>query len=168
MTQLARFQKYINEQIPLSRALSVRLLSYDGQALVLSAPLEPNRNHQGTGFGGSLYSVAVVSAWGLVELVLADLGLKGNVVVQSGAMDYLGPVEGDFYAVCRLPGDGVPERFGRSLARHGKGRLALTAGIYCGEPVTEPLTPPLAVFQGRFVAREARSIGASAASDGWL
>jgi thioesterase domain-containing protein len=67
MTQLGRFQKRINEIIPLSEALGVRLESFDGHALLVSAPLQPNHNHQGTGFGGSVYSVAVVSAWGLVE-----------------------------------------------------------------------------------------------------
>lgn len=52
MTQLARFQKRIYDMIPLSEALGVELVSYDGHALLVSAPLAPNHNHQGTGFGG--------------------------------------------------------------------------------------------------------------------
>lgn len=157
MTQLARFQKRIHSMIPLSEALGVELLSYDGHSLLVSAPLEPNHNHQGTGFGGSVYSVAVISAWGLVELVLADLGLAGNVVIQVGEIEHIDPVEGDFYALCRLPGGEVPDRFRKSLARHGKGRLSLIAEVYCGEPSTEPLSEPVAVFQGRFVVQGAHS-----------
>lgn len=157
MTQLGRFQKRINEMIPLSAALGARLEAYDGHGLVVSAPLQPNHNHHGTGFGGSVYCVAVVSAWGLVELVLADLGLQGNVVIQVGEIEHLRPVTSDFYAVCRLPGGEVPDSFRKSLARHGKARLSLIAEVYCGEPSLTPAAEPAAVFQGRFVVQEIRS-----------
>jgi thioesterase domain-containing protein len=157
MAQLARFQKRINEMIPLSEALGICLEAYDGSALLVSAPLQPNHNHQGTGFGGSVYSVAVVSAWGLVELVLGDLGLEGNVVIQVGEIEHLEPVTSDFYALCRLPGGEVPDRFRKSLARHGKARLSLIAEVYCGSPSLTPLAEPAAVFQGRFVVQDIHS-----------
>lgn len=157
MTQLGRFQKRIHDMIPLSEALGVRLESYDGHALLISAPLKPNHNHQGTGFGGSVYSVAVISAWGLVELVLSDLGLAGNVVIQVGEIEHLEPVDGDFYALCRLPGGEVPDRFRKSLARHGKGRIALIAEVYCGVPSLTPANEPAAIFQGRFVVQDIRT-----------
>lgn len=157
MTQLTQFQKRINDEIPLTNALGIRLLSWDGQALLLEAPLEPNRNHQGTGFGGSVYSAAVTAAWGVTELALADLGLRGAVVVQNASIDYLEPVEKDFYVICRLPGGEIPERFRKSLARHGKGRLDLTAEVFCGTATPEPHGEPVAVFQGRFVVQDARS-----------
>ena len=157
MTQLSAFQNRIHAEIPLSRNLGIELHSWDGSALLISAPLEPNTNHQGTGFGGSVYSVAVTAAWGLVELALADLGLKGDVVVQTGSIDYLEPVSTDFYAICRLPGGEVPERFRKGLARHGKARLDLTTEVFCGAPNNSPKADPVAVFQGRFVVQNARS-----------
>lgn len=157
MTQLAVFQKRISEEIPITRALGIQLLSWDGHKLLLKAPLEPNRNHQGTGFGGSVYSVAVAAAWGTTELALADLGLKGTVLAQSGCIEYLEPVESDFYAICSLPDGETPERFRKSLARHGKGRLNLTARVFCGEPLLEPSGDPVAVFEGRFVVQDAYS-----------
>ncbi len=157
MTQLSTFQKRIHEEIPLSRALGIELHSWDGSSLLLSAPLSPNINHQGTGFGGSVYSVAVTAAWAVTELALADLGLKGSVVVQTGSIDYLEPVTSDFYAICRLPGDEIPERFRKSLARHGKGRLDLTTEVFCGTPNSFPQVDPVAVFQGCFVVQDALS-----------
>ncbi|MCS5563195.1 MAG: thioesterase domain-containing protein [Oleiphilaceae bacterium] len=157
MSKLALFQDRINEEIPLSQALGIRLLSWDGHALLLSAPLAQNRNHQGTGFGGSVYSAAVTAAWGLAELALSDLGLRGAVVVQSGNIDYVAPVDQDFYVICRLPGGEIPAKFRKSLARHGKGRLDLTAEVFCGEPTPEPLGRPVAVFQGRFVVKDVHS-----------
>ena len=62
MSRLAQFQKRINQNIPLTKAMGLKLLEWDGTALLLSAPLAPNSNHQGTGFGGSLYGVGVTAA----------------------------------------------------------------------------------------------------------
>ncbi|MDC0663265.1 YiiD C-terminal domain-containing protein [Marinobacter sp. SS21] len=162
MTQLDRFQHRINEAIPLTRSLGVRLERYDGKRLLVTAPLALNSNHQGTGFGGSLYAVAVVAAWGAVELLLADSGLTGNVVVQTGGMDYLGPVEEDFFAVSELPPATELARFQKSLARHGKGRLNIEARLYCGAPGLSPEhSQALAVFQGRFVVDGAHRCSAA-------
>jgi thioesterase domain-containing protein len=93
----------------------------------------------------------------LTELALGDLGLKGNVVVQNANIDYIEPVNSDFYVICRLPGEEMPERFRKSLARHGKGRLDLTAEVFCGKPTTMPEVEPVAVFQGRFVVQDVKS-----------
>lgn len=155
---LLDFQKRIDSCIPLTRALGARLQAYDGCRLVVSAPLAPNHNHQGTGFGGSLYSLAVVAAWGSVELKLADFGFTGNVVVQNGEMAYVGPVSDDFFAVAQLPSEAELARLRKSLERYGKGRLTVTAGIYVG-PVTEaPEQAPLATLDGRFVVQDARAV----------
>ncbi|WP_404363179.1 YiiD C-terminal domain-containing protein [Marinobacter sp.] len=161
MTQLARFQNRLNEMIPLTRALSVRLEAYDGQSLLVSAPLEPNHNHQNTVFGGSSYGVAVVAAWGLVELLLQDAGLMGVVVIQSGEIEYPNAIERDFFAVCAIPDPEAVMRFHRSLARHGRARLSLETRVYPGTPTLTPNAEPGAVFKGRFVARDVRTDPAS-------
>lgn len=157
MSRLAQFQKRINQQIPLTRALGLQLLEWDGSALLVSAPLAPNSNHQSTGFGGSLYCAGVTAAWSVTELALGDMQLDGTVVVQSGSIDYKAPVESDFFAVCRLPGGEVPDYFRKSLARHGRARLELSSEIYCGSPMLEPRQEPVAIFTGRFVVQNVRS-----------
>lgn len=157
MSRLVQFQKRINQQIPLTKALGLRLLEWNGSALLLSAPLAPNRNHQGTGFGGSLYCMGVTAAWSVAELALGDLQLEGTVVVQNGSIDYKLPVDGDFFSVCRLPDGEMPDHFGKSLARHGRARLELAAEVFCGSPVLEPRWEPAAIFQGRFVITDVRS-----------
>lgn len=157
MTQLTRFQNRLDEMIPLTRALAVRLEAYDGQSLLVSAPLAPNHNHQNTVFGGSSYGVAVVTAWALVELLLQDAGLLGEVVVQSGEIEYPNAIDRDFFAVCSVPGPEAVTRFHRSLARHGVARLSLQTLVYPGTPSLTPNMEPGAVFRGRFVAREVRT-----------
>lgn len=157
MSQLTRFEKRIHECIPLSHALGLKLEAYDGRQLMVSAPLGPNHNHQNTAFGGSLYAVAVTAAWGLVEMLLQDAGLEGKVVVQTGEMTYLEPVDDDFFALCELPDEAFLGRFHKSLARHGKGRMDLTAQIYRGQPSLSPPGEAKARFHGRFVVQDAHT-----------
>ena len=155
MSRLSEFQQRIHRVIPMTDAMAAELVSYDGQRLLVRAPLAPNSNHQGTGFGGSVYSIAVLAAWGLIELVVEDAGVDGHVVIQSGQMDYGKPVDADFYALCELPGEEEQHRFLTMLKRRGRGRLVLTSRVYCGEPTINPGTEPVATFEGRFVVRAA-------------
>ncbi|ROU01577.1 thioesterase [Marinobacter sp. R17] len=152
MTQLDRLQTRINEHIPLTRALGVTVADYTGDQITVKAPLALNHNHQGTGFGGSVYAVAVVGAWSLLELWLEDRQLKGNVVIQSGAIDYGLPVNSDFFARCRLPSAEDMERFERSIERRGKGRVVLEVTVFVEEGGT---AFPAATFSGRFVVTRA-------------
>ena len=62
---------------------------YDGNKLQLSAPLEPNVNHQMTAFGGSLLSGCALVGWGLLQLQLGHMGRAGNVVVGRSDVDIL-------------------------------------------------------------------------------
>lgn len=158
MVQLDRFQKRIHDVIPLTRNMGVKLEDYNGRQLLVSAPLQPNHNHQGTGFGGSIYSVAVVAAWGLVELILEDWQLRGQVVVQQGAMDYSEPVTSDFFAIGELPDDAAVARFRKSVLRHGKGRIIIRAQVYSGSPLLAPAGPVAATLEGRFVVQEAQPL----------
>jgi thioesterase domain-containing protein len=155
MSRLSDFQQRIHHVIPLTDAMAAELVAYDGQSLLVRAPLAPNSNHQGTGFGGSVYSIAVLAAWGLIELVVEDAGVDGHVVIQSGQMDYSQPVDSDFYALCQLPDEQEQQRFLSMLQRKGRGRLALTSRVYCGAPTTAPESEPVATFEGRFVVRTA-------------
>ncbi|SFR42689.1 thioesterase domain-containing protein, putative [Marinobacter daqiaonensis] len=153
MSQLSDFQQRIHDVIPLTRAMSAELVHYDGGQLLVKAPLAPNSNHQGTGFGGAIYSVAVLAAWGLIELVVADAGLEGNVVIQSGGIDYGQPADDDFFALCQLPEEQAKAKFLTMLRRRGRARLELESAVYCGEPQLAPAQPAVATFKGRFVVR---------------
>jgi len=54
-------QERIDQEIPLAKHIGIVVESADDTTVVLRAPLAPNGNHKGTAFGGSLYSVAVLS-----------------------------------------------------------------------------------------------------------
>lgn len=143
MTAAAELERTLHEEIPLSRAMGIRVAAYDGSKLQLSAPLAPNTNHKSTAFGGSLYSLAVLCGWGLLHLKLREAGLRKHIVIQESSIRYLLPVDGEMAAECR-PDETAFARFLRTLEKHGKSRLALDVVIMQdGRPAVE--------FSGRYV-----------------
>ncbi len=128
MTPAAQLEATLREQIPLARAMDIRVAGYDGENLRLAAPLGPNVNHKLTAFGGSLYSLAVLCGWGLLHLKLTEANLQKHIVIQQGSIDYRIPVTHDMVAECRLDAEAY-RLFLHILQRRGRGRLALTVVI---------------------------------------
>ena len=143
---LQALQDYLYQHIPLSKAMEARIESYNGRQLQLSAPLGPNANHQGTAFGGSLYSLTVLAGWSLLYLKIAEAGLPPNIVIQDGHIRYHAAVEGDYSAICTAPEPRAWMRFLKSFERYGKGRLHLTVTISTEGKV-------LASFAGDYVVQ---------------
>jgi thioesterase domain-containing protein len=141
--QAAALERTLHSEIPLSQAMGIRVTAYDGTSLKLAAPLAPNINHKCTAFGGSLYSLAVLCGWGMLHIKLAEAGLHKHIVIQEADIRYLLPVDQDLHAECHLDATAL-QRFLRTLAKHGRARLALDVVItHNGLPAVE--------FAGRYV-----------------
>lgn len=142
---LRRLAQTLRSEIPLAAAMEIEAAFFDARGLCLRAPLAPNINHKLTAFGGSLANAATLAGWGLVQILVRDVGFPVIVVIQECRVQYLKPVLSDIEALALLP-DAVPvEKFLRTLARHGRARLALEARIPAeGEPAV--------IFSGQFVA----------------
>lgn len=121
--------RYLHEQIPLTRHLGAVVEHRDATSLRIAAPLAPNLNHRSTAFGGSLSAVAILSGWALVQFALRDLGIDGRVVIQSSAVDYEAPVDGDFTATASLPPAAEWDRFLKTLSRHHRARVRVRSTI---------------------------------------
>jgi thioesterase domain-containing protein len=143
-----RLQAYLERSIPLVKVMGVEVVSLDENALVMRAPLEPNRNHIGTAFGGSLHGLATLASWGLLWLLLEhrpDIDL----VVRDSRMQYTGPGEADLEAACPVPNTGLLTQFLRNVDRRGKAAIELSAQVRSNGRVC-------ADFEGRFVAIRSR------------
>ena len=140
----ATVQAYLHEHIPISEAMGISVATAGPVEVVLGAPLEPNVNHRSTVFGGSCASVAILAAWTLAHLRVAEAG-PSRVVIQHGSTDYLRPIRGAFTATCRLDDERAWDRFLRTLARFGRARIELEAAVTCGEEL-------VATFRGTYVA----------------
>jgi len=139
----AEITAYLHANIPLTQAMGVEVESSDVDALVLRAPLEPNHNHLGTAFGGSLSAIATLAAYGVVWLALGDG--RAHVVVKDTSMRFRRPVRSDIRAVCRLPEEETMRIIREEFSQKGRARLHLRAVIEdAGDPAVE--------FEGTFVA----------------
>ena len=67
------FQKYLHEQIPLSKAMELSVKSLSLDEVVLGAAFTANRNHKGTVFGGSLAAISTLSCWSLIYMKLSQV-----------------------------------------------------------------------------------------------
>lgn len=118
----------IRENIPLSEAMQFEVVSLQPNAIEVVAPLEPNINIHGTGFAGSLYSLAVLTAWGMTSAIVSETGVCADVVVRSADIKYRLPVKTDIRCECAC----LPEEkaeFIEGLRSKGKGRLSLSVKI---------------------------------------
>ena len=142
---LTELEQLLHAEIPLTRAMQVRVLRADRNGLALGAALAPNLNHKQTAFGGSLNSLATLACWGLVQLLMRDSDQVATVVIQESRIQFLRPVKRDFEAVCPRPPEAAIEKFRRMLERKGRARLVLDSTIQAdGEIVCR--------FHGKFVA----------------
>ncbi|HUD41855.1 MAG TPA: YiiD C-terminal domain-containing protein [Dokdonella sp.] len=150
-------ERKLRDEIPLARAMDLRVAGYDGRALTLAAPLPPNINDKGCAFGGSLASLMTLAGWGLARLQLEARGADAEVYIADSVIRYLAPVWGDFSAIARpAEGESFDAFFDILLAR-GRARI----GIVCEVPLQDGTAA--ASLSARFVAIDpARMRGAAA------
>lgn len=140
---LAATECFFHEQIPLTKAMGVRVEAHDGKQLVLTAPLEANHNHLGTAFGGSLAALATLAGYGLLWLELGNR--DAHIVIRRSELDYRHPVTGPLRAICRKPSEAELAAFRTTFAKAGKARVRLAVTV-------EEAGRVCVTFAGTFVA----------------
>jgi thioesterase domain-containing protein len=143
-------QHYLYEEIPLSRAMAVRVLSVDPTGVVLEAPLEPNINQHHSVFGGSASAVAMLASWTLLYARLRADEFLGNLLIQRNSMEFKRPIVGRFTARAALEQPQRWQHFIGTLQRRGKARVAVGALLQQQGGIA-------ARFSGEFVALNAHS-----------
>lgn len=137
-------QKVLHSEIPLTKAIGIEVVEYNDRGLTLRAPLESNINHKCTAFGGSLYSVCVLSGWSLIYLLLREHGLSGHVVIQKSRTEFLKPVASDIVASCAFDSAEQCERLLRTYKRKGLARIRLQSCVVCNDQAS-------VLFEGAYV-----------------
>jgi len=137
-------ETYLQQRIPLSRAMAVEVRSATPDGVELFAPLAPNINHRDTVFGGSASAVAILAAWSALYVKMRAEMRAGRIVIRRNKMSYERPITGDFTARSAPP---EAAAWAKAIATLGKGRPArvhVTATLEClGERV--------GVLEGEFV-----------------
>jgi thioesterase domain-containing protein len=130
MELVSKLQTLLYKHIPLARHMGVEISKFNGHDLSLTAPLEPNINDKETAFGGSLYSIAVLCGWGLLEIKCIEAAIKVETVIHKAQIKYMLPVSGPFIAKTSI--DENEWSLFLPLLREGKKiRIPLNVDIFC-------------------------------------
>lgn len=147
----ADLEQRILGAIPLAAAMQVRVTGFDGVQVELSAPLAPNLNDKGTGFAGSLATLATLAGWSLATL-LAEQALQQarcatdvaavwspcEAAVFRSNLEFLRPVREPLVAVAWLADDTVLAGLPARLAAGRRAKLAIDARLGpAGDPALQ-------------------------------
>jgi len=138
-------EKLFHDSIPITGKMRINVAGYDGNSLLLKAPLTENVNDKGTAFGGSIFSLLVLSGWGLLHLKLAEAGISSEVMIHKSSVTYARPVKDVLNAHCELPDAQTFERFMHEVRNRGRGKILLTAVTMSGDRTAVE-------FSGNYVA----------------
>lgn len=138
-------ENYLHEQMPLSRAMAVSVVSISEDSVVLAAPLGPNINHRETLFGGSASAIAILAAWSLVHTRLHRAGMTRAIVIRRNTMKYELPVDDQFFARSYLEAPADWPGFAERLRERGMAKIEVAAALECHGKRA-------GLFNGEFVA----------------
>lgn len=146
---LEELERLIVEEMPITEHLDFSLATDEQGRLQASAPLQPNANHMGSAFGGSLSMLATLTGWAMMHRVVQDavedMCRRVEVIIQESDIEYMRPIYENISVVCERPDEDALERFQRMLDRWGRARLDLKCKIdAAGERAV--------TFIGRYVA----------------
>ena len=125
-------RRRIHDEFPLARHIGIEVGLAADDGLVLSAPFEPNANHNGTAFGGSQFCIAVLAGWAWATRFLAVRQVAADAVIQESSIRYLAPARGPLRAILQPPLPEAVEKFRRMLRRAGRGRIRLNVDVHDG------------------------------------
>ena len=123
-------QTTLEREIPMSAQMGIRVHQGGLDGLVMSMPLNPNRNHQKTAFAGSLSALCTIAGWGYVFLLLKKLDRTGSIVIHRSTIKYIEPVtSSEIFALCRPATPTESQYFLEMLDDKGQTKLELAVEI---------------------------------------
>ena len=128
MSAAAQLTQKIRDGIPVSAAMQFSIDRLDPSGILVSAPLEANINVHGTGFAGSIYSIAILTGWALCTHIIDEAGFDADLVVGKAEIAYRAPLETDLACRCDATEE-ARDAFVEGLRTRGKGRLALEIDV---------------------------------------
>ncbi|MES2527507.1 MAG: YiiD C-terminal domain-containing protein [Bdellovibrionota bacterium] len=141
-----QLEKFLHHEIPTSIALGVKVISTSENEVVLEAPLDPNHNHMGTAFGGSLSTLLILASYTWLYQALAGEG-QVHVILKENQASFIMPVRENIRSICQAPSEESFQEFLKIFRRKGLARIKLTSFIEIAEGEA-------ARMEGEFVAQK--------------
>jgi len=133
----AELQAKIRSTIPLSEAMQFEIAELSDHSIRVHAPLSPNVNIHGTGFAGSIYSLAVLTGWAMCMHILTTEKIDGDLVVGKAEIKYRSAVTGDIDCRCVVD-ESARNSFVERIVAVGKAKVELE--IIVGDNANAVLT----------------------------
>ncbi len=126
--EAGQLQQTIRASIPLSEAMQFSIIELNPRNILVQAPLEPNVNIHGTGFAGSIYSLAVLTGWALSTHIMALKQMQGDLVVAKAEIIYRAPLTDSIQCRTQVSEEDCAA-FQLSFESNGTAKLALKVEI---------------------------------------
>ncbi|MGR5120312.1 YiiD C-terminal domain-containing protein [Vibrio astriarenae] len=122
-------QQRWEQQIPISDKMGIKINQYTGYQFECCAQLNPNLNPHNTMFAGSAFTLATLTGWGMIWLLMKERNLMADIVLADSQIRYRHPVTENPVAQTSL--DGISGDLDR-LATGRKARIVISVTIYSG------------------------------------
>ena len=116
----------LRTQMPLAKAMDVRVQRADLDHVELRCHLQTNHNHLATAFGGSLSTLMMLASYCWLFQLMNG---RGHVVLKSSALEFLAPVKEDLRAICLPAPVAARAEFLKAYQKKGKARLNLESQV---------------------------------------
>lgn len=146
---LQSFNQNTLEQIPILRYMGISFSEFNRGAMRTDMPLAPNINDKNTGFGGSIVTMATITGWALLSILLNKEEKKYDVVIVESNTQYQSPVTTNCHGIARL-NEGQILKLLRDLVTSGRARTQIDVGIHVDDQ-------QVATFHGQYYVRPVRS-----------
>lgn len=134
MIELATLDRHFDGMPPVA-AMHIRAIAFDGDGLLLHAPLSANVNDKQCAFGGSLASVMTLAGWGWLMLAADRAGLTSEVYVADSSIRYLAPLYEDLRGRASLRPDQDWQAIIRTLGERRRASATMLAEVRTGTGV---------------------------------
>lgn len=140
-------EEFLYNEIPMARAIGMKVLEASSSRSKIVGPLSLNRNHMDTAFGGSLSTLLILSCYTWLFQKLDLMKFKSHVLIQSGHTEYLLPVKEDIVAIANAPDEKDFQRFFETFSRKSVGKISIEATVNTAQGTA-------CTFKGEFVAQK--------------
>ena len=132
LLEIDRLQIKISSEIPILKEMGMEIRKVEKNESLIHFPLQPNHNHKGTAFGGSIYAACTAACYALIysrqiQSQIADRDL----VITQGEIKYKKAVKQDFFARAELVEPDWQSLL-ESLKNRRPEKLMMTCFIYSG------------------------------------
>ncbi|MFT6269047.1 MAG: thioesterase domain-containing protein [Alphaproteobacteria bacterium] len=133
-------QNMWHDQIPITEHMGIRLHQYTERTIETRASLNKNINPHGSMFAGSVYSLATLTGWGMLFLLLKQKGFSGEIVLGDASIKYHKPITIKPRGICNIESVKIKFNF---LERKKRCPASLRVDIYDADKV-------VAEFSGQY------------------